>query len=97
MTDRTKTVIAASLLALSLTACGQKAEPPKKDEVPALPQPKTGDAIDAAAEEAMVAEDAMVAAEKATDAKADEAKSKASSEPKAAEKSDADGAKAKTQ
>jgi hypothetical protein len=70
MAYRNKSVIVTSLMALSLAACGQKAEPPKKDEPPALPAPKTGDAIDAAAEEA------MLAAEESTDAKVDAAEDK---------------------
>jgi hypothetical protein len=55
-----------------LSACGSSADKsPKKAEEPTLPEPKTGAEIDAAAENATNAEDAMRAAEKVAD---DEAK-----------------------
>jgi hypothetical protein len=65
MSLRVKAILTATLLSISLAACGSKESEVKKPEEPALPEPKTGAAIDAAAEEA------MVAAEKATDAEAE--------------------------
>jgi outer membrane PBP1 activator LpoA protein len=65
---RSKSALTVIILAMVLSACGNKATEVKKPEEPALPEPKTGNDIDAAAE------DAMQAAEKETDAKAEAGK-----------------------
>jgi hypothetical protein len=70
MSLRRTAALSAIALSLMLSACGSKETEVKKPDEPALPEPKTGAAIDAAAEEA------MQAAEKATDAEAEVGKGK---------------------
>jgi hypothetical protein len=86
VSHRSKAALTAIIITMMLSACGSKEPEVKKPQEAALPEPKTGDDIDAAAE------DAMLAAEKETDAKAEAGKAgeKAAD---GAKSSDADKAK----
>lgn len=67
MSPRFKAVFSTAILTILLAGCGNKESEVKKPVEPALPEPKTGSDIDAAAEEA------MLAAEKAVDGEAEAA------------------------
>ncbi len=89
MSRRVKAAFSTAILTILLAGCGNKESEVKKPVEPALPEPTTGAAIDAAAEEA------MLAAEKAVDdeaAAADSAKSEiakpASAKPETAKTED---------
>ncbi len=71
MSRHFKAIVSAAILAMLLVGCGKTESEVKKPVEPSLPEPQTGAAIDAAAEEAVQAEDAMKAAEETTDARAD--------------------------
>jgi hypothetical protein len=62
-----KAAFSTAILTILLAGCGNKESEVKKPVEPALPEPKTGADIDAAAEEA------MLAAEKAVDAEVEAA------------------------
>jgi hypothetical protein len=68
VSHRSKSAFLAIVMTMMLSACGSKEPEVKKPQEAALPEPKTGDDIDAAAE------DAMLAAENETDAKAEAGK-----------------------
>jgi uncharacterized lipoprotein NlpE involved in copper resistance len=86
VSHRSKAVFTAIIITMMLSGCGSKEPEVKKPQEVALPEPKTGDDIDAAAE------DAMLAAEKETDAKAEAGKASEKAAD-AAKSSDADEAK----